>query len=196
MKRLISTVLHDHATSKSGFVQDKTATHACAFCFCLGVSRPFAFSSPEPVVSWSRGLETRGSLQIKPSGSGDENGPFASDTSPKWIDREGRENAVQGLGKVFLRRQSNSEESALLSGPLRKQKVMVCDLWLVDFDPFCVFLGSLLLNFRVRLRANFHRERDVSVRGRSPLVSTMITHSFSRTDANENLFLGKEGQRV
>ena len=34
------------------------------------------FSSPEPVVSWSRGRETRGStgrLQIKPSGSGDEN---------------------------------------------------------------------------------------------------------------------------
>ena len=34
------------------------------------------FSSPEPVVSWSRGLETRGStgsLQIKPGGSGDEN---------------------------------------------------------------------------------------------------------------------------
>ena len=27
------------------------------------------FSSPEPVVSWSRGR-----LQIKPSGSGDENG--------------------------------------------------------------------------------------------------------------------------
>ena len=36
-----------------------------------------AFSSPEPVVSWSRGRETRGSatdrLQIKASGSGDEN---------------------------------------------------------------------------------------------------------------------------
>ena len=35
-----------------------------------------SFSSPEPVVSWSRGRETRGStgrLQIKPSGSGDEN---------------------------------------------------------------------------------------------------------------------------
>ena len=31
------------------------------------------FSSPEPVVSWSRGRETRGQLQIKPSGSGDEN---------------------------------------------------------------------------------------------------------------------------
>ena len=34
------------------------------------------FLSPEPAVSWSRGLETRGStcsLQIKPSGSGDEN---------------------------------------------------------------------------------------------------------------------------
>ena len=32
-----------------------------------------SFSSPEPVVSWSRGLETRRSLQIKPSGSGEEN---------------------------------------------------------------------------------------------------------------------------
>ena len=35
------------------------------------------FSSPEPVVSWSRGRERRGRatgrLQIKPSGSGDEN---------------------------------------------------------------------------------------------------------------------------
>ena len=35
------------------------------------------FSSPEPVVSWSRGRETRvghtGRLEIKPSGSGDEN---------------------------------------------------------------------------------------------------------------------------
>ena len=44
----------------------------------------YAFSSPEPVVSWSRGRETRGSagsatgrLQIKPSGSGDENGGYA-----------------------------------------------------------------------------------------------------------------------
>ena len=27
-----------------------------------------------------------------------------------------------------------------LSEPLRKQKVVVRDLWLVDFDPFCVFL--------------------------------------------------------
>ena len=25
------------------------------------------------------------------------------------------------------------------------QKVMVCDLWLVDFDPFFVFQGSLLV---------------------------------------------------
>ena len=31
-----------------------------------------SFSSPEPVVSWSRGRETWS--QIKPSGSGDENG--------------------------------------------------------------------------------------------------------------------------
>ena len=27
-----------------------------------------------------------------------------------------------------------------LGEPLRKQKVVVCDLWLVDFDLFCVFL--------------------------------------------------------
>ena len=27
-----------------------------------------------------------------------------------------------------------------LGEPLRKQKVVVCDLWLVDFDPSCVFL--------------------------------------------------------
>ena len=40
----------------------------------------------------------------------------------------------------------------MCSGPLRKQKVMVCDLCLVDFDPFCVILGSLLLKFRVRSR--------------------------------------------
>ena len=26
--------------------------------------------------------------------------------------------------------------------PLRKRKAMICDLWLVDFDPFCVFLCS------------------------------------------------------
>ena len=25
------------------------------------------------------------------------------------------------------------------------QKVMVCDLWLVDFDPFCVLQGSVLV---------------------------------------------------
>ena len=40
----------------------------------------------------------------------------------------------------------------MCSGPLRKQKVMVYDLCLVDFDPFCVILGSLLLKFRVRSR--------------------------------------------
>ena len=35
-------------------------------------------SFPEPVISWSRGRETRvtGRLQIKPSGSGDENGEW------------------------------------------------------------------------------------------------------------------------
>ena len=34
-----------------------------------------------------------------------------------------------------------------LSGPHE-----ICDLWLVDFDPFSVFLGSLFLNVRVRSR--------------------------------------------
>ena len=38
----------------------------------------------------------------------------------------------------------------MCSGPLRKQKIMVCDLCLVDFNPFWVILGSLLLKFRVR----------------------------------------------
>ena len=27
-----------------------------------------------------------------------------------------------------------------LKAPLKKKQLMVCDLWLVDFDPFCVFL--------------------------------------------------------
>ena len=69
----------------------------------------------------------------------------------------------------------------------------------MDLDPFCVFLGSLLLKFRVRLRENVLRERDVWVRGRSRVVSALITYSFYRTDANENLLKfisGKEGQRV
>ena len=69
----------------------------------------------------------------------------------------------------------------------------------MDLDPFGEFLGSLLLKFRVRLRENVLRERDVWVRGRSRVVSAMITHSFYRTDANENLLKfisGKEGQRV
>ena len=48
-----------------------------------------------------------------------------------------------------------------LSGPLRKQKVMVCDLWLVDLDPFCVFLGSLLLNFRVWLHV-FEKQSNLN----------------------------------
>ena len=44
-------------------------------------ARPF--SSPEPVVSWSRGLKTRCSLQIKPSGSGDKNEarPFSNNNN-------------------------------------------------------------------------------------------------------------------
>ena len=42
--------------------------------FGVGVGGGGEFSSPEPVVSWSRVRETRGRLQIKPSGAGDENG--------------------------------------------------------------------------------------------------------------------------
>ena len=38
------------------------------------------------------------------------------------------------------------------NGPLRKQRVMVWDLWQVDFYQFSVFQGLLLLNFRVRSR--------------------------------------------
>ena len=58
----------------------------------------------------------------------------------------------------------NLKPRRFLSGPLRNrkilqliQKVMVCDLWLVDFDAFCVsvFQGSLLLNFRVRVFSRF-----------------------------------------
>ena len=46
-------------------------------------TQPTSLSSPEPVVSWSRGRETRGytdtgRLQIKPSGSGDENEPIST----------------------------------------------------------------------------------------------------------------------
>ena len=47
----------------------------------------------------------------------------------------------------LLRRQSKSEGLGLSSEPLRKQKftqraqkVMVCELLLLDFDPFCVFV--------------------------------------------------------
>ena len=43
---------------------------------------------------------------------------------------------------VFRCRQSSQFADLLRnrSLPQRVQKVMVCDLWLVDFDPFCVFL--------------------------------------------------------
>ena len=62
-----------------------------------------AFSSPEPVVSWSRGRETRGwatgRLQIKPSGSGDENGL-------KW-EMSAREHARWGYANYFHERMWN-----------------------------------------------------------------------------------------
>ena len=46
-------------------------------------------SSREPVVSWSHGRETRalatGRLQIKPSGSGEENGRIMSENPGVYI---------------------------------------------------------------------------------------------------------------
>ena len=66
---------------------------------------------------------------------------------------------------VFLRRQSKSEEAALssrafsplhLSEPLRKQKIVVCDLWLVDFDPFCLFLCFKLSCFVFEKHRKFY----------------------------------------
>ena len=45
----------------------------------------YTFSSPEPVVSWSRGLETR--LQIKPSGSGDENALYKARICEFFVER-------------------------------------------------------------------------------------------------------------
>ena len=57
---------------------------------------------------------------------------------------------VQSLRNVPSATSSKSEETALssplhLSEPLRKQKIVVCDLRLVDFYTFCV-----LLCFKVR----------------------------------------------
>ena len=66
---------------------------------------------------------------------------------------------------VFLRRQSKSEEAALsscafspshLSEPLRKKKVVVCDLWLVDFDPFCLCLCFKLSCFVFEKHSKFY----------------------------------------
>ena len=66
---------------------------------------------------------------------------------------------------VFLRRQSKSEEAALssralsplhLSEPVRKQKVVVCHLWLADFDPFCLFLCFKLSCFVFEKHRTFY----------------------------------------
>ena len=52
------------------------------------------------------------------------------------------------------------------SEPLRKQKVVDCDLCLVDFDPFCVFLC-----FKVR-RFVFEKHRKFYLR--SKIISTSL----------------------
>ena len=43
-----------------------------------------------------------------------------------------------------------------LSEPLRKQKVVVRDLWLVNFDPFCVFLCSKVRCFVFEKHRKFY----------------------------------------
>ena len=43
-----------------------------------------------------------------------------------------------------------------LSEPLRKQKVVVCDLWLADFDPFCLFLCFKLSCFVFEKHRTFY----------------------------------------
>ena len=62
---------------------------------------PLTCSSPEPVVSWSRGRETRGSdtgrLQIKPSGCGDENVPLTINSVNKLRQWNLRENFLLTL---------------------------------------------------------------------------------------------------
>ena len=64
----------------------------------------------------------------------------------------------------FFNVNQNMKAWHLLGRPFRKQKftsmgskVIVCDLWLVGFDSFCVsvFQGSLLLNFRVHMFSFF-----------------------------------------
>ena len=42
-----------------------------------------------------------------------------------------------------------------LSKPLRKQKVVVRDLWLMDFDPFCVFLCFKVRCFVLKSTVSF-----------------------------------------
>ena len=65
---------------------------------------------------------------------------------------------VRSLRNVPSATSSKSEEAALssplhLSEPLRKQKIVVCDLWLVDFDPFCLFLCFKLSCFALLLKS-------------------------------------------
>ena len=52
-----------------------------------------------------------------------------------------------------------------LSEPLSKQKVVFCDLWLVDFDPFCVFLC-----FKVRCFV-FEKHRKFYLSSKNSLTS-------------------------
>ena len=90
-----------------------------------------------------------------------------------------------------------------LSGPLRKQKVMVCDLWLVDLDPFCVFLGSLLLNFRVWSRV-FEKQSNLNYLSSKFFLSSLYwnmaslvcSHRASKSRRNTDMGGWKQNRYV
>ena len=60
----------------------------------LALTAKAPFSSPEPVVSWSRGL---GSLQIRPSGSVDKNSEARQGEKQDWSRSETGQNTVNFL---------------------------------------------------------------------------------------------------
>ena len=87
-----TTLLRDLFTC--GFEEERT----------IELAFPDSFSSPEPVVSWSRGRETRGRLQIKPSGSGDKNVPAWARPFNAW------DNRSTPLTKETLRKACNARK--------------------------------------------------------------------------------------
>ena len=114
------------------------ATHACAFCFCLGVPRP-----------------------------------FASDTSPKRIDRE-------GLGK---RRTGTGQQQADLLQDRFDSSVVKCITLL--FNLFCSNDGKQVASFR----CPFYRTFTVALVVHYLLTITnhpTLTHSANGLEIEKN----------